>query len=48
MATVTDTLHSYDAARNAGRMPYKVADLALAECRHGAQRNQRSKDGQTH
>jgi len=31
MATITDTTHSYDAARKAGRMPYKVADLSLAE-----------------
>src|SRR5215471_9461973 len=31
MATITDTVHSFDAARKAGRMPYKVADLALAE-----------------
>src|SRR4029434_10247241 len=31
MATITDTTHSFDAARKAGRMPYKVADLSLAE-----------------
>src|SRR5436190_97789 len=31
MATTTLTAHPYDAARTAGRMPYKVADLALAE-----------------
>jgi len=31
MTTLTTTLHSFDAARKAGRMPYKVADLSLAE-----------------
>src|SRR5690348_6738899 len=31
MSTVTETTHSFDAARKAGRMPYKVADLSLAE-----------------
>jgi adenosylhomocysteinase len=29
--TTTLTAHTFDLARNAGRMPYKVADLALAE-----------------
>jgi adenosylhomocysteinase len=31
MSTVTTTEHAYDAARKAGRLPYKVADLSLAE-----------------
>jgi len=32
MATVlTEKLHAFDAARKAGRPPYKVADLKLAE-----------------
>jgi adenosylhomocysteinase len=31
MATVTEKLHSFDAARTAGREPYKVRDLSLAE-----------------
>src|SRR6187399_1423200 len=31
MTTMTATTHSFDAARKAGRMPYKVADLSLAE-----------------
>src|SRR6187399_2241614 len=31
MTTLTATTHSFDAARKAGRMPYKVADLSLAE-----------------
>src|SRR6187455_3721193 len=31
MSTITDTVHAYDAARKAGRPPYKVADLGLAE-----------------
>jgi adenosylhomocysteinase len=31
MSTITATSHSFDAARKAGRQPYKVADLALAE-----------------
>ena len=29
--TLTDKSHVYDAARAAGRLPYKVADLALGE-----------------
>ena len=31
MSTVLDTAHSFDAARDAGREPFKVADLALAD-----------------
>src|SRR5678809_1450914 len=31
MATATLTAHPYDLARKAGRLPYKVADLGLAE-----------------
>ena len=32
MATVlTEKMHSFDAARKAGRVPYKVADLSLGE-----------------
>src|ERR1700739_3254762 len=31
MATVVEKMHSFDAARAAGREPYKVKDLALAE-----------------
>ena len=32
MATVLNgKMHAYEAARNAGRVPYKVADLSLAE-----------------
>ena len=31
MTTATITAHPFDAARSAGRLPYKVADLALAE-----------------
>src|SRR5688572_13979701 len=31
MATVTEKLHSFDAARAAAREPYKVRDLSLAE-----------------
>src|SRR5512145_2852743 len=31
MATVTEKLHSFDAARAAGREPFKVKDLSLAE-----------------
>src|SRR5215203_4750161 len=31
MATVTEKLHSFDAARAANREPYKVKDLSLAE-----------------
>ena len=33
MATVLNekTMHAYEAAKQAGRVPYKVADLALAE-----------------
>ena len=31
MATVTEKLHPFEAAKAAGREPYKVADLALAE-----------------
>jgi S-adenosylhomocysteine hydrolase len=31
MTPTTLTAHTFDLARNAGRMPYKVADLALAE-----------------
>jgi adenosylhomocysteinase len=31
MTTATMTAHSFDEARNAGREPYKVADLKLAE-----------------
>jgi adenosylhomocysteinase len=31
MATVTEKLHSFDAARAAGREPYKVKDLSLAD-----------------
>src|SRR6478672_3948178 len=31
MSTITETTHSYDAARKAGRQPYKVRDLSLAE-----------------
>src|SRR5688572_17282189 len=31
MATVTEKLHSFDAARAAARQPYKVRDLSLAE-----------------
>jgi adenosylhomocysteinase len=31
MAIVTEKLHSFDAARTAGREPYKVRDLSLAE-----------------
>src|SRR5512145_1982063 len=31
MATVTEKLHSFDAARAAGRDPFKVKDLSLAE-----------------
>jgi adenosylhomocysteinase len=30
-ATATTTEHAFDAARKAGRLPYKVADLGLAE-----------------
>src|SRR5687768_18542176 len=31
MTTAVTTEHAYDLARKAGRLPYKVADLALAE-----------------
>src|SRR5215510_7151407 len=31
MSTAVTTEHAYDAARKAGRLPYKVADLGLAE-----------------
>src|SRR6187549_4265227 len=31
MTTATATEHAYDQARKAGRLPYKVRDLALAE-----------------
>ena len=31
MATVTENMHPFEAAKAAGREPYKVADLALAE-----------------
>src|ERR671912_1836954 len=31
MATVVNEMHAYDAAKAAGRVPYKVADLSLAE-----------------
>ena len=31
MSVAVDTLHSYDAARKAGREPFKVKDLSLAE-----------------
>jgi adenosylhomocysteinase len=31
MATATSTVHAFDAARTAGREPYKVKDLSLAE-----------------
>jgi hypothetical protein len=31
MATVTENLHSFDASLAAGRTPYKVKDLSLAE-----------------
>src|SRR5215831_1543919 len=31
MTTATATEHAYDLARKAGRLPYKVRDLALAE-----------------
>src|ERR687894_2748284 len=31
MSTVLDTVHSFDAAREAGREPFKVADLSLAD-----------------
>ena len=31
MATVTEKLHPFDAASAAGREPYKVRDLSLAE-----------------
>src|SRR4051794_30552486 len=31
MATIVETLHPFAAARNAGREPYKVKDLSLAE-----------------
>jgi adenosylhomocysteinase len=31
MPTLTETAHAYDLARKAGRLPYKVADLSLAE-----------------
>src|SRR6187549_1591057 len=33
MATATLTAHPYDLAKKAGRVPYKVADLSLAEWR---------------
>ena len=31
MPTAVATEHAFDLARKAGRLPYKVADLALAE-----------------
>src|SRR6266540_4362513 len=31
MATATEEMHAFDAARKAGREPYKVKDLGLAE-----------------
>ncbi len=31
MSVVTETTHSFDAARKAGRVPFKVKDLSLAE-----------------
>src|SRR5260370_17068537 len=31
MATVLEKKHSFDSAKAAGRVPYKVADLSLAE-----------------
>jgi hypothetical protein len=31
MSTATMTAHPFDAAVKAGRQPYKVADLSLAE-----------------
>ena len=31
MSVAVETLHSYDAARKAGREPFKVKDLNLAE-----------------
>ncbi len=31
MATATSEVHAYDLAKQAGRVPYKVADLNLAE-----------------
>ena len=31
MSVAVDTLHAYDAARKAGREPFKVKDLSLAE-----------------
>ena len=31
MATVTENMHPFEAAKAAGREPYKVADLALGE-----------------
>ena len=35
MATVlSEKMHAYEAAKAAGRVPYKVADLGLAEVCH--------------
>src|SRR5918993_1167074 len=31
MATVVNKMHAFDAAKNAGRLAYKVADMSLAE-----------------
>ena len=31
MATATSTVHAFDAARKAGREPFKVKDLSLAD-----------------